>query len=321
MTVLQQQQRKPASPPTVSPGACHAFSLYCESVAAGQWVKLTIEQRPEGETFHVSSRPWAAAPAAARARTKEKKARRRPNKKRLAAKQLWRESRGSGTAAAVPRQQQQQQLCQQFCQPAATATAASGTYAQVAATAASPAKAAASVQQPSGRTNRQRQPAPASSQQLQQAPVRAAAAARTRQPAAASSHSPQQQEQLEQTARRTWAALPAASATAIRLVSTVESSQASQPSLYRARSDSDVFMQLDGEANSPQSSQDQQPGGAPESPPSPASEPSPLEEAPPLITPPPEPDDVLEACLDRIHRKLHAGMYVEDCTRCQDSAI
>ena len=34
-----------------------------------------------------------------------------------------------------------------------------------------------------------------------------------------------------------------------------------------------------------------------------------------------EPDGVLEACLDRLHRKLHAGMYVEDCTRCQDSAI
>ena len=131
------------------------------------------------------------------------------------------------------------------------------------------------------------------------------------------SNSPQQQ---QQTAHRTWAAMPAASATAIRLVSTVLSNPVTSPSLYRARTDSEVFSQLDGEANSPQSSQDQQPGGAPESPPSPASEPSPLEEAPPLITPPPEPDDVLEACLDRIHRKLHAGMYVEDCTRCQDSA-
>ena len=140
-SVLQQQQRTPASPPTVSQRARHAFSLYCECVAAGQWARLTIEQRPEGETFHVSSRPWAAAPAAARARTKEKKARRRPNKKRLAAKQLWRESRGSGPAAAVPRQQQQQQ----FCQPAVAATAASGTYAQVAASAASPAKTAASA--------------------------------------------------------------------------------------------------------------------------------------------------------------------------------
>ena len=142
MTVLQQQQqRTPASPHTVSLGAGHAFSLYCESVAAGQWARLTIEQRPEGETFHVYSRSWAAAPAAARARTNEKKARRRPNKKRLAAKQLWRESRGSGPAAAVPRQQQQQQ----FRLPAVAATAASGSYAQVAASTASPAKTAAST--------------------------------------------------------------------------------------------------------------------------------------------------------------------------------
>ena len=149
-------------------------------------------------------------------------------------------------------------------------------------------QAAASGQQLRGRADRQRQPAPASSQQLQQAPVRAAAAARTRQPAAASSHSPQQQ---QQTAHRTWAAMPAASATAIRLVSTVQSSPVISPSLYRASSDSEVFSQLDGAVTSPQSSPDQQPGGVPESPPSPSSEPSPLssEKAPLPTTPPPPP--------------------------------
>ena len=107
-------------------------------MAAGQWARLTIEQRPEGETFNVSSRPWAAAPAAARAPNNvQKKARRRkPNKKRLAKKQLWQQSRGSVAAAAIPRHQQQQQLLQ----PVAAATAASVTYAQVAASPASPAK-------------------------------------------------------------------------------------------------------------------------------------------------------------------------------------
>ena len=141
MTALQQQQLTP-SPPTVSQRARHAFSIYCECVAAGQWARLSIEQRPEGEIFHVSSRPSAAAPAAARARPKEKKnRRRRPNKKRLAAKQLWRESRGSRPAAAVPGQQQ----LQQPCQPAVAASAASGSYAQVAASAGSPAKAAAAA--------------------------------------------------------------------------------------------------------------------------------------------------------------------------------
>ena len=142
LTVMQQQQRTPASPPTISQRARHAFSIYCECVAAGQWARLTIKQRPEGETFHVSSRPLAAAPpAAARAARSKEKKRRRPNMKRLAAKQLWRESRGSRAAAAAPRQQQQQQ---RFSQPAVAATAASGTYAQVAALPASPAKAAAS---------------------------------------------------------------------------------------------------------------------------------------------------------------------------------
>ena len=90
--------------------------------------------------------------------------------------------------------------------------------------------------------------------------------------------------------------MPATSATAIRLVSTVKSSQAISPSLYRARSDSKVFMQLDGAAASLQSSPDQQPGGIPESPPSPPSEPSPLssEKAPlPTTLPPPLPCSVM----------------------------
>ena len=114
-------------------------------------------------------------------------------------------------------------------------------------------QAAASGQQLRGRADKQRQPVPASSQQLQQAPVRAAPAARTRQPAAEGSRSPQQQ---QQTARRTWAAIPAASATAIRLVSTVQSSPVIPPVLHLASSDSEVFVQLDGAGTSPRSSPD-----------------------------------------------------------------
>ena len=85
--------------------------------------------------------------------------------------------------------------------------------------------------------------------------------------------------------------MPAASATAIRLVSTVQSSPVVSPSLYRASSDSEVFLQLDGAVTSPQPSPDQKPGGVPESPPSPASEPSPLPTTPP--PPPPLPCSML----------------------------
>jgi hypothetical protein len=130
-TGLQQQQRTPAAPPTVSLSARHAFSLYCECVAAGQWARFTIEQRPEGELFNISARPWAAAPAAARTRERRTR-RRRPNRRRVEKKQLWQQSRGSLSAAAAPR------VLQQPLPPAEAVAAASRTYAQAAASPPSP---------------------------------------------------------------------------------------------------------------------------------------------------------------------------------------
>ena len=137
---------------------------------------------------------------------------------------------------------QSQSKRQQSSLPVEATTAAGATYAQVAALPARPAaRVAAATAYPTGSPR----------------------------PTGAASHPPQQQ---QPTAYRTWAARPAASATAIRLVSTVLSSPA-QP---RVSSGSDVFAQLDGAGTSPQASPDHQPGGVPESPPSPSSEPNPL---------------------------------------------
>ena len=179
LTSQSQQQKEASAPHTVSAQARHVFNLYRECVSAGMWARLVIEQRPAGEYFSLSSRPSAAAPAAARDGKQPRKTR-RPNKRRAEKKQLWQRSRGTFAAAASLGQQQQQNVA---------------------------------------KTVRQRQHANASSQQLlsnatadcssqlpQQAPVRAAPAARTRQPAVEGSRSPQQQ---QQTARRTWAAIPA----------------------------------------------------------------------------------------------------------------
>ena len=156
LTSQSQQQKEASAPHTVSAQARHAFNLYRECVSAGMWARLVIEQRPAGEYFSLSSRPLAAAPAAARDGKQPRKTR-RPNKRRAEKKQLWQRSRGTFAAAASLGQQQQQNVA---------------------------------------KTVRQRQHANASSQQLlsnatadcssqlpQQAPVRAALAARTRQPA------------------------------------------------------------------------------------------------------------------------------------------
>ena len=65
-------------------------------------------------------------------------------------------------------------------------------------------------------------------------------------------------------------------------------------------------MQLDGAVTSPQSSPDQQPGGAPESPPSPSYEPSPLSlEKAPLPTTPPSPPPLSCSVLCRFCQPLN----------------
>ena len=105
----------------------HAFSLYRQCVAAGQWARISVEQRPDGQHISFASRPLAAAPAAARAAADVAR-RRRPNQRRKEKKQLWLRSR------------QQQQL-----QAIVVAAANLGSYAKVAARAASQRDAAAAA--------------------------------------------------------------------------------------------------------------------------------------------------------------------------------
>jgi len=106
-SVLQQQQRAPGSSSgqqqqhaevsPLSPRASHALELYQEYVMAGQWVKLTLEQRPEGEYVTLSSRP-TAAPAA--------KGSKHPNKRRMeilaARKATWQQRRQQQRQHSMP---------------------------------------------------------------------------------------------------------------------------------------------------------------------------------------------------------------------------
>jgi len=124
LTVQQQQQRTPASPPTASLLARHALNLYNECVAAGQWARINIVQHLAGETISFSSRPMAAAPAAVWGQGRKKSRRvRRPNEKRRAKKKLWQQSRGN-TPAVGQRQQERpcsQQLLRSEPQPSSAA--------------------------------------------------------------------------------------------------------------------------------------------------------------------------------------------------------
>jgi len=158
-----QQQLKTSSPPTDPPLARHVFNLYRQCVAAGQWACVSVEQLRDGELISLSSRPWAAATAAARDYPgPQPKRKRRPNAKRQAKKKLWRHSRGDGAVAAnsgqlhqptgagaVGQRQQGPSSCQLpshrqapangqelHPKPVRAAAAAAGTYAQAAAKAA-----------------------------------------------------------------------------------------------------------------------------------------------------------------------------------------
>ena len=213
MTVQQQQQRKSVLTPTEH--ARLAFSLYRQCVAAGQWARVSVEQRPDGEHITFSSRPSAAAPAAAGSEKvmKPRRRRRRPNQRRVKQKETWMQS---------------QNKRQQSSLPVEATTAAGATYAQVAASPASPAaRVAAATAYPTGSPR----------------------------PTGAASHPPQQQ---QPTAYRTWAARPAASATAIRLVSTVLSSPAQ--SEFRQRCACTAGWRGDLSAGVPGSSARRRPG-------------------------------------------------------------
>ena len=127
----QQQQQAPARSPTEQ--ARLAISLYRQCVAAGQWARISLEQRPDGEHISFFSRPSAAVSTAARVQeeVESHRRRRRPNQKRRLKKKLWLQSRdqprGPARPTATPgrasRQQQQLQA----------AAAVVGTYAQMAA--------------------------------------------------------------------------------------------------------------------------------------------------------------------------------------------
>ena len=107
LTVRQQQQQLTQASHPTGPLACHAYRLYRQCVAASQWAPVQIEQQPEGELITLSSRTWAAAPAAVRTgREAQPKRTRKPNKRRLELKKPWMQSHGNSAAAASTGQQQ-----------------------------------------------------------------------------------------------------------------------------------------------------------------------------------------------------------------------
>ena len=138
-TLADQQQQQPQQQCSPSPRAMHALELYRACAAAGQKVRFTVEQRPEGEYFTLSSRPPPPASQATQAAAAGvRRPRRKPNKRRAEKLQNRRESRRSTTAArwlqqqplgngsaSDPQQQQQQQArASSSCTPKSTVAAA-----------------------------------------------------------------------------------------------------------------------------------------------------------------------------------------------------
>jgi hypothetical protein len=78
---------------TVSARARHAFDLYSQCVVAGQWSKLVIEQRCDGEHISLHSRPMAAAASTAASPAGRRRKKRKPNQKRLERQQRRRKLR------------------------------------------------------------------------------------------------------------------------------------------------------------------------------------------------------------------------------------
>jgi len=89
--------------PQLSPRSTHALELYRECVVAGQWARLTLEQRPGGEYITLRSSPPAAAHAARGPKlpNKEAKGQRGSQEEGPAA---------AATAAATARSNHEQQL-------------------------------------------------------------------------------------------------------------------------------------------------------------------------------------------------------------------
>ena len=119
----QQQHQLPWGP---SPRAMHAWEVYRACVAAGQQARFTVEQRPEGEFFSLSSRPFPpAATATSVAAAGGRRYSRKPNQKRAERLRARRESRRSITAARLqqlPKGKRSASDLQQHRQQQATAS-------------------------------------------------------------------------------------------------------------------------------------------------------------------------------------------------------
>ena len=110
-SIRQQQQRAPCSsghqqqqrtarpaPPSVSPRAAHALELYSECVAAGQHVRLTLEQRKGGEYISLQISPPAGK------RRPPNQGRTSQQAARKAARQQQRKQQQPGTTSSVDKQ-------------------------------------------------------------------------------------------------------------------------------------------------------------------------------------------------------------------------
>ena len=95
-----------------------ACDLYRACVVAGQWAKLTVEQRQDGEHFTLLCRPMAASAATtAAAACGPKKRRRKPNLRRRERQRQWRKLSRSSKKDKADQQQQVEQPQQQHEQP------------------------------------------------------------------------------------------------------------------------------------------------------------------------------------------------------------
>ena len=83
--------------------ATYAFDLNQKCVLAGQWARITVEQRLEGEVISLVSRPQAAAAA----KGQRRKPSREPNKKRIEKERMRRENCSSKRTANKSKQQPQ----------------------------------------------------------------------------------------------------------------------------------------------------------------------------------------------------------------------
>ena len=267
----------------------HAFSLYRQCVAAGQWARVSVENRSDGQYFTLACRPMAAAPAAGAAEGAAR--RRRPNQRRKEKKQLWLRSR------------QQQPL-----QATVAAAADLGSYAHVAARAASKHCLVAAAAPTAPAVTTTAVAAPSCSPAASSSPMLTRARKRRKQDSPGATSAVVQLDGAEQTP-------PSSPPVPFSPVSPPRLAALSSLDVLASPMDPDVMPSSDEPANDYERLSAEAPtttsacleaaGPIPVNPPPPS---------PPVLTPD-KPITQLSKKLDRLHDVTHLT-FMEDCDRC-----